>query len=251
MINVLMCVHKAGDVLPFALKQFIESPEITRILVADGPSREEAKCGLLVDNPTVKEAVNNFSSDKIYYEYTNNLKNRAWKCNSILKHTTKDCKWILVADADEVYHEDDLKRLVQYLKKTEWDIFKIHLINLYDDFLHEIKINQWTFRIYRYHPDCRCPDNDESHQFVLGPSQKKKPKSERGEELINPEICKFFHLNGVRKGIGNRRTVLNANGTVTWHGSGKKIVTSIEEVTINDLPRSIREYIDRNGVPSL
>ena len=107
MINVLMCTYKSGDVLPLSLKPLVDFPGITKILIADGPHGGPIKPGIKFDEPSVYKIAEKFNkSGKIHYEYTDTCKNRALKNNSVLKHTTDDCKWILNVDSDEVYHED-------------------------------------------------------------------------------------------------------------------------------------------------
>jgi hypothetical protein len=74
-----MCVYKSGDVIGLTLSQLIEVPEITRILIADGPHLGPIKPGYFAEKPTVKEVVDGFKSTKLFYEYTNDLPHRAKK----------------------------------------------------------------------------------------------------------------------------------------------------------------------------
>lgn len=247
MINVLMCAYKSGDVIDLALKQLIDCPEITRILIADGPTTDPAPSGQEIETPKIADVVKSMNSDKIIYEHTSNLKHRAVKNNHILPHVSKDCEWILVVDSDEIYHEDDLKKLVKFLKDgPEFDFYKISIVTLFKDFWHEIKIDHWTYRIYRWFPGCsKCPDGDELHQYVMCDKLMKKNKKEnerKGAGLLSPDICKFYHLNALREGNKPKRCSIDpATEEVTWRGGGQVVKSKIYPLKKEDLPKSIRD----------
>lgn len=246
-----MCVYKSGDVIGLTLSQLIEVPEITRILIADGPHLGPIKPGYFAEKPTVKEVVDGFKSTKLFYEYTNDLPHRAKKNNHILKHTTNDCKWILCVDSDEVYHEKDLIKLIEFLKKSPpYDRYKIKTINPFPDFHHEIRFSDYKPRLYRYKKGYKCPDSDRSHQFVFGPGQKKCPKDrsicgslwQNGTARLSPEICQIYHLNALRPKNSKRkkRVEVLKDGTVIRTGGGNKVKSSIYPLDINEAPKCIR-----------
>lgn len=244
MINVLMCVYKTGDVLPITIKQLIDSPEITRILIADGPHKGPISPGAKVDTPTVKEVVDDFNSKKIFYEYTDFCETRSIKNNHILPHASDDCKWILTVDSDEVYHEKGLQRLVEFIKgKPQYDRYMIKTIDPYPDFFHEIRIPDWKPRLYSYKPGYYCPSSDRAHQYVVGPGQKINTKSPGDMASLDPSICHVYHLNALRNLEPDMPPealrVKEKNGIVTWSGGNQKFKSKIYSLEKKFIPKSI------------
>ena len=246
MINALMCVYKSADVLKFSVPQLIDCPYITRILIADGP---HIGCGNGIprdglgphcESPTIKEYISSISSDKVYYKYTDNLPNRAQKNNDILKHTTKDCKWILCVDSDEVYHEDDLISLVKFLEsKPLYDRWRIPTIDLFPDFNHYLKLTDSKCRLYSYKKGYQCRANDDrSHQFVDGKDQRHALDSWRGMGFLTKNVCKLFHLNALRT---SRRLSVDSKGNITVKGGNQKMTSAVYWFGIKNTPKSIRE----------
>lgn len=250
MINALMCVYKSGDVLGLALRQLVDAPRVTRILVADGPHRGPVKPGHKADHPSVQKVIARIASKKIVYEYTDDCPTRADKNNRALKQVSKDCQWILGVDSDEVYHEDALKRLVDFLASAPYDRYKIQSINPYPDLRHKIKIVDWKPRVYRWIPGARCPSrHDRYHQLVLHPKHK-IPKDTRSEERVfgsrplgtivrvPPEVCEVWHLHELR---ATRSRVTKGKKTpVIWTGGGKQCPSKIYPLDITTAPKSIR-----------
>lgn len=247
MINVLMCVYKSGDVLGLTLQQLVEVPEITRILIADGPHLGPIKPGAKVDHPTVKEVVDGFGKGKIFYQYTDDQENRARKNNHILPRTTKDCEWILNVDSDEVYHEDHLRNLVEFIQQSpEFDRYKIKTINPHPDFHHEFRIPDWKPRLYKYKKGFQCPDSDRCHQYVYGDGQKTHPTERRGMAFLPAEICQIYHLNALRAikhnlPLNKRRVKDKQDGNIGYKGGNQRYESEIYSLDINEAPRCIRE----------
>ena len=241
MINVLMCVYKSGDVLGLTLQQLLSCPEISRILVADGPHLGHISPGIKVDKPSVHEVVESFKTNRIYYRYTDTMPTRSAKNNNILPCASKDCKWMLTVDSDEVYHEAGLKRLVKYLKTAEYGRYRIKTIDLYKDFHHEFRIPDWKPRLYRHVKGNVCPKNDRSHQYVFGANQRKYNGGHKGFADMPPEICSLFHLNALRNPDVKNRVTETADGKVVWKGGRTEFVSEIYEIENKDLPQSIRE----------
>lgn len=243
MINVLMCVHKSGDVLELTLKQLLTCPEITRILIADGPHLGDISPGIKVDKPSVQEVVTSLDNHRIFYKFTDTLPTRSAKNNDILPNATNDCQWMLTVDSDEVYHEDDLKRLVKFLKRNpEWGRYRIKTIDLYPDFHHEFRIPDWKPRLYKHKKGNCCPKPDRSHQFVLGPNQKRCPNGAiKGMADLDPSVCSLFHLNALRNPEVKNRITDHGDGTITWKGGRTKFKSEIYEIDPKDLPKAIRE----------
>lgn len=243
MINAVICAFKSGDVLQYSLPQLINEPGITKILIADGPHLGDIKPGYKADSPTVKEVIDSLASDKIIYEYTDNCPTRSIKVNRILNHA-ENCEWFLNVDSDEVYHEEDLKKLVRYLRGgAEFGRYKIRTLNPYPDFHHEFIIPDWKPRLYKRYPGCGCdPKNDRMHQFILHPQQKQHPKEHRGVAKLPEDIARIYHLNALRGAEGKMRRVLeNEDGTITWRGGNEKHTSAIHKVDINNAPKTIRE----------
>lgn len=243
MINAVICAFKSGDVLQYSLPQLVNEPGITRILLADGPHLGNIKPGYKADTPTVKEVVDSIGSDKIFYEYTDDCETRSMKVNRILKNA-KECEWFLNVDSDEVYHEDDLKRLIKYLKDgAEFERYKIRTINPYPDFHHEFRIPDWKPRLYKNYPGCGCEsNNDRMHQYILHPKQKQHSKDRRGMAMLPEEIARIYHLNALRGAEGKMKRVLeNPDGTITWRGGNEKHTSKIHKLDIAKAPKTIRE----------
>lgn len=244
MINVLMCAYKSGDVIVIGLtlQQLLTCPEITQILIADGPHTGHISPGIKVDKPSVQEVVDSLNDGRIFYKYTDNFPTRSAKNNDILPHSTPDCKWMMTVDSDEVYHEEDLAKLVRYLKKKgEWGRYRIKTVDLYPDFHHEFRIPDWKPRLYRYQKGNLCGAHDRHHQYVLGSNQKTFPGGVKGFCDLDPNICRLFHLNALRNPEIKNRVTENADGTITWKGGKTKFSSKIYEINKEDLPRAIRE----------
>jgi len=243
MINVLICAHRSGDVLPLALQQFVNVPEITRILIADGPHRGDIKPGAKVMKPTVRNVVDSFETCKIYYQYTDYFKNRARKNNNILPYITKDCKWILNVDSDEIYHENDLVKLIRFLNDCPmYGRYKIKTINPYPDFHHEFRIPDWKPRLYKYKKGDHCPDSCRLHQYVIGKHQRQFMGEHYGMAFLPPEICQIYHLNALRSPLPeHQRVKKNENGTIRYKGGGERHISKVYDLDIRNAPRSIRE----------
>lgn len=244
MINVLICAFKSGDVLPYSLPQIIDEPSITRILLADGPHLGSIKPGHKAEKPTVKEVVNSINSPKIFYQYTDDCETRSIKNNRILKHVTDDCEWILNMDSDEVYHEDDLKKLAQFAKaEPEFDRYEIKTLNPYPDFHHEFRIPDWKPRFYRWFTGAGCkPNHDRMHQYVLHPKQRKGPEGKFGMAKLPVDIAQIYHLNALRDGATARRVeIKDGDGSIVWRGGRKEFVSKIYEADISKAPKTIRE----------
>jgi len=244
MINVLMCTFKSGDVIGLTLKQLIEVPEITRILIADGPHLGPIKPGEKIEHPTVKEVVDELNCPKIFYDYTDDFETRADKNNHSLRNVTPDCKWILNVDSDEVYHEKHLSKLVKFLKKgPKYGRYKIKTINPYPDFHHEFRIPDWKPRLYAWEPGCKCPPNhDRLHQYVLGPNQIYIKKSVYGMAELDPDICQIYHLNALRMKEGNPSRITKLeDGTVRYKGGGETCYSEIYPLSTKTMPKSIRD----------
>lgn len=247
MINVLMCVYKSGDVIRLVLEQFVQVDAITRILVADGPHLGNIKPGTKVDNPSVKEVVDGLNCGKIFYEYTADCQTRADKNNRILNHVTKDCQWILNVDSDEVYHEKGLARLVKFLKRNPpMDRYSIRTHNPYPDFFHEIDIVDRKPRLYRYFKDCCCPPgNDRLHQYVLSNQQKHDKTSRFGMTELDEEICRIYHLNGLR--VDSMRIRPQEGNKVVWKGGKRLYDATIVDLDKKHVPKSVLA-LNRNSL---
>lgn len=242
LINAVICSYKSGDVIKYTLNQLIESPDVTKILIADGPHKGEIKPGFKADSPTVKEIVEDLNCSKIHYEYTDHFNTRSQKVNNVLKQL--ECKWVLNVDSDEVYHEDGLKRLVKFLKSNpEYDRYKIRTINPYPDFFHEFKIPDWKPRLYKYYPGCGCdPKNDRLHQYILHPDQKQHPDEHRGVAKLSRRVAEIYHLNALRGApAGLCRVHDNEDGTINYKGGGSKFTSKIYPIKMNKIPKSIIE----------
>lgn len=241
MINVLMCTYKSGDVIGLTLKQLLACPEITRILIADGPTGKGGP-GIKTDKPSVHEIAESLNDGRIFYKYTDAFPTRSAKNNDILPHATLDCKWMMTVDSDEVYHERDLAKLVAYLKTNpEWGRYRIKTVDLYPDFHHEFRIPDWKPRLYRYQKGNQCGKKDRDHQFVFGRNQKAFPGGFRGFHDLDPNICRLFHLNALRNPEIKNRVTEKADGTIIWKGGKTKFSSEIYEINKQDLPKSIRE----------
>jgi glycosyltransferase involved in cell wall biosynthesis len=260
MINALVSSYKSGDVIGLTLKQLIDCPAISKILIADGPTKISAKTHPFCDDITVKSVVDSLPSEKVFYEHTDNLLNQPEKCNSILKHVSSDCSWILVVDSDEVYHEDGLLALDRFLKETDKDRFFIRTIDLFPDFVHRIEIGDYKPRVYRYFDDCHCCLlHDDNHQWVDSRLHKRS-SAFRGCYHV-PENIRFHHLNGIRAGhyeliprkLGEvlkppppgwqpGRIKWIDEETVVWKGGRKKIKSKVHTYDFEKLPKSMREH---------
>jgi len=242
MINVLMCTYKSGDVLPLSLKPLVDFGGITKILIADGPHGGPIKPGIKFDEPSVYKIAEKFNkSGKIHYEYTENCNNRALKNNSVLKHTSDDCDWILNVDSDEVYHEDSLKRLFEFILTVGrgYDKYRIKTIDPIDDFFHEIRIPDWKPRLYKYNKGYICPPGDcRAHQYVVDPA---KINSHREAiENLPEDICKIYHLNALRNvSLPHKRIKTLKDGSYCWSGGKKKFYSEKFEIDKKEIPNCI------------
>lgn len=244
MINALLCVYKSGDVLGLTLTQLAEAAVVSRILVADGPHLGPTKPGYKADHPSVQEVVTQVRSKKIVYQYTDDCPTRADKNNRVLKQVSEDCSWVLCVDSDEVYHEDGLKRLGEFLKSAEFGRYRIRTINPYPDFHHKFKIPDWKPRLYRWFQGALChPGHDRSHQYVLHAKQKTYPNADLGGTAnLPPAVCEFWHLNALR--AGGRRVTPQKDGTIVWEGGVKVVRSKIYPLDIRTAPKSIRDKED-------
>ena len=236
-----MCTYKSGDVLPLSLKPLVDFPGVTKILIADGPHGGPIKPGIKFDEPTVANIVKKFNKNgKIHYEYTDTHNNRALKNNSVLKHTTKDCKWILNVDSDEVYHEDGLKKLLEFvLIHAKHDKYRIKTIDPIDDFFHEIRIPDWKPRLYKYEKGYICPPGDcRAHQYVVDP--KKINTYQKAIEKLSEDVCKIYHLNALRNSsMQHKRIKQQADGSYCWHGGNMKFFSEKFEIDKKEIPNCI------------
>jgi hypothetical protein len=241
MINVLMCVHLSGDVLGLTLRQFVDSPVVSRILVADGPHLGPIKPGHKVTQPAVHVVAGKLNSDKIVYQYTDDCATRADKNNRVLKHISDDCDWVLVADSDEVYHEKGLLRLADFLKDAEYDRYAVRSINPYPDFTSRFDIDDWKPRVYRWFHGAQCPPkHDRMHQCVNHPKQKHCKGQERlGMARLPRDVCEFWHLNALR--AGSNRVHPQPDGSIVWKGGKRALKSKLYPLDISAAPRSIRE----------
>lgn len=244
MINVLICAFKSGDVLSYSLPQLIEESTITRVLLADGPHLGNIKPGYKADKPTVKEVVDSLNSPKVFYQYTDDCPTRSMKNNRILKNVTKDCEWILNVDSDEVYHEDDLKKMAAFLKNgTEYDRYEIKTINPYLDFHHEFQIPDWKPRLYRWFPGAGCkPKHDRMHQYVDHPKQRRHKKGLHGVAPLPTDVAQIYHLNALRSKDGViRRVHPQKDGSIVWKGGNQRFESKVYDLDISKAPKTIRE----------
>jgi hypothetical protein len=238
-ITALICTHKAGDVLPLALKPLIASPRVHQILIADGPTPCDHKAAVMVDEPSVLQVHLENISAKTHYLYTEKGNHRAHKNNLILSAIDPETTWVLVVDSDEIWSEDNLDRLWLRLQDAHHDRYRVRLWNPWPDFWHHFEIPQENGRIYRWFPDAACPDVDRCHQYVLSPRQTQVDIHHHwGCALLDPSI-RPYHLNALRaEKVGHpqecRRVTDNGDGTVTWRG-GKAEHT----VPIQELPRKL------------
>jgi len=137
MINTLTCAYKSGHVIGLALRQLIDAPCVTRVLVADGPhALGPYNTSAFRDEPTVRAVVDGLASDKIVYQHTTDCRSTGEKCNRVLEHVSPDCQWVLVVDSDEVYHEDALARLAAWLPTAEYGRYSIKTVDPIIDFFH-------------------------------------------------------------------------------------------------------------------
>lgn len=240
MINALLCTYKSGDVLPLSLKPLVDCPAVTRILIADGPHNGPISPGIKFDKPSVEKIVRKFNSPKIIYEYTDCHPNRALKNNSVLKHTTDDCKWILNVDSDEVYHEEGLKRLIEYLigEGRGCDKYRIKTIDPMHDFFHEIRIPDWKPRLYKYKKGNLCPPGDDrAHQYVVPPETFSSFQS--NFQNLPEDICKIYHLNALRNvGLGQTR-VSQSGDKYVWKGGNRKFESVLYEIDKKEIPQCV------------
>ena len=242
MINVLMCVYKSGDVLPFTLKQLVDAKCISRIIVADGPHLGPVKPGPKIDHPSVSKVVRRLASKKIVYEYTDDCPTRADKVNRALKHISSDCEWVLGVDSDEVYHEDGLKRLAEFLESAKYGRYAVKTVDPYPDFNHCFRIPwDWKPRIYRWFLGAQCaPGHDRFHQYVMHKSQRTCPNEEQfGVARLPTAVCTLWHLNALRAGA--RRARPQKDGTILWTGGKRQCKSKIYPLDIKQAPKSIRD----------
>jgi len=165
------------------------------------------------------------------------------KCNAILRNVSKDCRWILVVDSDEVWHEDHLSNLVQYLRRSPtYDRYRVHTINPYPSFRWGFEINDWKPRIYRWFHGAKCPSQDRLHQYVIHPRQKIKGDEHMGVAKLPTDIGQIYHLNALRAPRGEvPRLKELGKGVVEWRGGKRRVTCRLNELDINLAPRCIRE----------
>jgi hypothetical protein len=250
-LNCLICSWKSGDVIGLCLKQLVGCPHITKIMVADGPHLGNIKPGHKCDSPTVHEVVQELDSDKIIYEYTDDCEIRSEKNNRILVHA--DCDWIINVDSDEIWHEDGLLRLADFLENDPpYDRYEVKTINPYPDFHHQFFIYDWKPRVYRWFEGAKCGASDRHHQYVNHKLQKRFPRgikelpegmveAKQGMAHLPEEIATIFHLNALREMSGTRRVRPLEDGTVIYRGGRTEQTSEIHPLDILEAPRSIRE----------
>ena len=237
MINTLTTTHLCGDVLGLALRQLIDAPCVTRILVADGPHTGPRKWGRAVDTPSVKAVVDRLASDKIVYQYTDDCEYPGEKCNRVLQNVSEDCQWILRVDADEVYHEDALARLAAWLPTAEYGRYSIKTVDPINDFYHHFVMPDRKPSLYRWFAGARCNAGYEGHQWVLHPKQKLRPGGRWGGfGRVPDDVCELYHLNAFRSHARARRM---PDGTVEYHGGGNVWQCKIEPLARERIPRSV------------
>jgi len=240
MLNALMCAYNSGDVIGLALKQLIDAPCVTRILIADGP-HSGRKFGHLPAEPTVGSIVKALASPKIVYKHMTDCRKLGEKCNRVLTHASADCKWMLVVDSDEVYHEKALARLATWLGTATYGRYAIKSLNPYPDFSHYFELPEWKPRLYQWFTDARCGMSaDDDHQFVLHGQQRcKSGIGPRGCARIPESVCEFYHLNALRKNV--TRVKRKPSGVVEWRGGGEVHRSGVMALSQSRIPRCIRE----------
>jgi len=239
MINTLTCAYKSGHVIGLALRQLIDAPCVTRVLVADGPhALGPYNTSAFRDEPTVRAVVDGLASDKIVYQHTTDCHSTGEKCNRVLEHVSPDCQWVLVVDSDEVYHEDALARVAEWLASAEYDRYSVSSVNPYPDFYHAFGVPLRTPCLYRWLPGAGCRNGEQDHQWVLHADQRTDPRGD-GNLLISrvpDDVCEVYHLNALRSG-GRIRP--RPDGTVNWCGGGLACNCKIEPLERERIPRSV------------
>ena len=240
MINALICAYKSGDVIGLALRQLIDAECVTRILIADGP-HGHAPFGTLVYEPTVGEVVAGLGSDKIVYQHTTDCEWTGDKCNRVLEHVTPGCRWILVVDSDEVYHEDCLARLAEWLPTAQYGRYTIETVDPFPDFYHWFTLPEGKPRLYRWYPGIRCNSGLHGHEWLLHGDHKLCPGGalRHGFGRVPREVCEGYHLNALRAGSGRIRDM--GGGAVEYRGGGCVWHREIEPLDRSRVPRSVRE----------
>ena len=239
MINALVCAHKSGDVIGLALRQLIDAPCVTRILIADGPHTGDKQFGVLVAEPMVKAVVDGLASAKVVYQYSDDCATVGVKANRILKHVEADCQWLMVVDTDEVYHEDCLARLAAWLPTADYGRYSIKTVDPYGDFYHRLVLPDRKPRLYRWFAGARCSDGWEGHQWIRHASQVQCPGGEWGGcGQVPADVCEVYHLNALRD-AGRLQPM--PDGTVNWSGGRHTWRSKVEPLDRSRVPRSVRE----------
>ena len=237
MINTLTTAHKCGDVIGLALRQLMDAPCVTRILVADGPHTDHKQYGVLVDEPPVKAVVDGLASDKIVYEYTDYCATVGVKCNRVLRDVSPDCEWLLVVDSDEVYHEDALARLAAWLTTAEYDRYSIKTVDPINDFYHYFAMPDRKPRLYRWLAGSRCNNGWEGQQWIEHSGQRLCPGGAwNGCGQVPDDVCEFYHMNALRS---SGRIQALPDGTVNWSGGGRSYNCKVEPLARERIPRSV------------
>jgi len=193
----------------------------------------------------VQKVVARIASRKIVYEHTDTCPTRADKVNHILKCVSNDCSWILGVDSDEVYHEDALKRLANFLTSAPYGRYSIQSINPYPDLRHQIKIVDWKPRVYRWIDGAQAPaGHDRFHQLILHPKHKLPQAAGKRQRVLDtivrvpPDVCEVWHLHELR--ATRSRVKKGKDASVIWGGGGKQCPSKVYPLDITSAPKSIR-----------
>jgi hypothetical protein len=240
-LNAIICAYRTGDVIGLALRQLVDSPVVSRVLVVDGPHKG-FNFGHYQDRPSVKQVCDIVKSDKIHYRNYENCRTLADKNNAILRDVgvSDDCDWLLSVDSDEIYHEDALLRLAKFLRTAKYGRYRMLTVNPYPDFFHHFVIpKDWKPRLYEWFPGAACPGFDDGHQYVIhGQQRRKKGGGQFEMEHVPPAVCEIYHLNALRP--HSKRVTPKPNNRVHWTGGDIRGVYDIVPLERERVPRVIR-----------
>jgi len=147
-IAVGMIVFEGDYVLKQCLEQIY--PFVAQILISEGPVKYWQDQGRTTSNDETNNIIDNFPDpDNKIIIHHGQFSEKDEQCKAYMQHINDDIDYLWMIDSDEVYKTEDIKKVIEFLKKEQPSSVAVRSCSFYggfNDYLTGFELNPNNFR---------------------------------------------------------------------------------------------------------